>query len=164
MVTPDFILSSRILHSGLYYHTSLSIDSPARVSRMSNKIMLDVHLLHLTFCVRIIIHVYITPSAVSAKRALPFPKVKTMFFSQPLLSLPWLCHINHFFPFVLHPLSPSPLPSLSAYELEQVVSILKKKKKLIVPFWVSPLQSQDILYLLPSVLLNLWVSILHLLC
>lgn len=90
--------------------------------------MLDFHLLHLTCCVRIIIHVYITPSAVSTKRALPFPKVKTMFFSQPLLSLPWLCHINHFFPFVLYPLSPSPLPSLSAYELEQVISILKKKK------------------------------------
>ena len=101
------------------------------------------------------------PLAVSAKRALPFPKVKTVFFGQPLLSLPWLCHINHFFDFVLYPLSPSPLPSFSAYELEQVVSIFLKKKKLIVPFWVSPLQSQDILYSLPSVLLNLWVSILH---
>lgn len=38
---------------------------------------------------------------------------------------------------------------------------LKKKKKLIVPFWVSPLRSQDILYSPPSILLNLWVSILH---
>ena len=38
---------------------------------------------------------------------------------------------------------------------------LLKKKKLIVPFWVSPLQSQDILYSLLSVLLNLWKSILH---
>ena len=128
VVTPDLILSSRILHSRLSYHTSLSIDSPARISRMSNKIMLDFHLLHLTFVSESLFMFTSLPLAVSAKCALPFPKVKTVFFSQPLLSLPWLCHINHFFAFVLYPLSPSPLPSFSAYEREQVVSIFKKKK------------------------------------